>query len=38
MLENSLWQRYNEGKTIREVLSTIYGCDATEIGDDESAL
>ncbi len=38
MLENSLWQRYNEGKTIREVLSAIYGCDATEIGDDESAL
>lgn len=38
MLENSLWQRYNETKTIRETLSAIYGCDAVEIGDDEGAL
>lgn len=38
MLENSLWLRYNPTKTIREVLTRIYECDAVEISDDERDL
>lgn len=38
MLENSLWTQYNPDKTIREVLSRIYECNAVEIGDDEREL
>jgi FixJ family two-component response regulator len=38
MLENSLWLRYNPTKTIREVLTRIYECDAVEIEEDEREL
>lgn len=38
MLENSLWLRYNPNKTIREVLTRIYGCDAVEVNEDERVL
>lgn len=38
MLENSLWLRYNPEKTIREVLTRLYACDAVEIEEDEREL
>ncbi len=38
MLENSLWQKYNPIKTIKETLIVIYGCEVSEITDDERAL
>jgi hypothetical protein len=38
MLENSLWKRYHDTKTIREALSALYACDASQIGADESEL
>ncbi|MFZ2968709.1 MAG: hypothetical protein WA080_06600 [Sulfuricurvum sp.] len=38
MLENSLWLRYNPEKTIRDVLTRIYECDAVEIEEDEREL
>lgn len=38
MLENSLWLRYNPEKTIREVLTRLYECDAVEIEADEREL
>jgi hypothetical protein len=38
MLENSLWLRYNPEKTIREVLTRLYACDAVEIEADEREL
>ena len=38
MLENSVWRQYHSDTTIREVLASIYDCDASQIADDENEL
>ena len=38
MLENSVWNQYLPETTIREVLASIYECDATQITGDEGEL
>ncbi len=38
MLENSIWHQYLPETTIREVLASIYECDATQIAGDEGEL
>jgi hypothetical protein len=38
MLENSVWRHYHPETTIREVLASIYDCDASQIVDDENEL
>ena len=38
MLENSLWKRYHDTKTIRETLSAFYACDASQIAAGENEL
>lgn len=38
MLENSLWYKYHQEKSIRETLSDFYDCDPAQISVDEGHL
>jgi hypothetical protein len=38
MLENSIWHHYLPETTIRSVLASIYGCEASQIASDEGEL